>query len=118
MVGKCAYSRGVIHSLTSTAKMVGLPSILRMKFRRFIRCYGRVLIQQNQMKNIGKTTTLNLREVFSQILFHQYRMTAYNKFMKQFKGGNLTIKKEDYLSLREVSTIVHDPPKTMDVKSP
>ena len=42
-------------------------------------------------------------------------MTPYNEFMKQFKGEVLQ-KKEDYLSLHEVSTIEHDPPKTMDVK--
>ena len=37
------------------------------------------------MKIIGKTATLNLRDTFSQIMFHQYRMAAYNKFMKQIK---------------------------------
>ena len=70
------------------------------------------------MKNIGKTTTSNLCEIFSQILFQQYRMTAYNKFMKQFKGGFLTKQKEDYLPLHEAWTIVPDPPKIMDVNSP
>ena len=39
MVGKYAYSRGDIHSLTKNAIMVGLPSILRVEFRGLIRCY-------------------------------------------------------------------------------
>ena len=44
-------------------------------------------------------------------------MTTYYKFMKYFKGVSLK-KNEDYLSLHEVSTMVHNPPKTMDVNSP
>ena len=37
--------------------------------------------------------------------------------MKKYKWGALQ-KQEDYLPLYDVSNIVHDPPKTKEVKSP
>ena len=37
MVEKYAYSRGVIHSLTNTASLVGVPSMLKLEFRSLIR---------------------------------------------------------------------------------
>ena len=46
MVEKYAYSRGVIHSLTNNANMVGLPSILRVEFRSLIRCYEGVVFHR------------------------------------------------------------------------
>ena len=44
-------------------------------------------------------------------------MITYNKFMEQFKERMSYKIKEDYLPLHEVSTIVHDPPKIIDVNS-
>ena len=37
--------------------------------------------------------------------------------MEPFKGGLSYKIKEDYVPLHEASTIVHDPPKNMDVNS-
>ena len=68
------------------------------------------------MKIIGKTATLNLRDTFSQIMFHQYRVTTYNKFMKHFERGCLK-KKQVYLPLHKVSTKIPNPHIIMEVKS-
>ena len=77
MVGKYAYSKDVIHASTINANMVGLPSILRVEIRSLICCYGGVVFfSKIRLNNIGKTTTLNLHEIFSQLLYHQYRMTT------------------------------------------
>ena len=73
--------------------------------------------QHIYMKNIEKTATLTLCEIFSQTLFHQHRMTIYNKFMKQIEGDVIQ-KVEVYLPLHEVSFKVEDPPEIMEVKTP
>ena len=77
--------------------------------------YSKAKLDEKHRKN----KNLNLREIFFlQILFHQFRMTTYNKIMKQIKEGSLTKKEEYCLSLHEVSTLVHNPHKAMDIKSP
>ena len=74
------------------------------------------LVSVLQMQSIQSGNRASLREIFSQHLFHQYRMIIYNKFMISLWGYVLQ-KKEVYLPLHEVSTEVQDPHKIMVVKT-
>ena len=72
--------------------------------------------QNNRMKIIRKFTTLILCAFFSQLLFRQYRMIMYNKFMKNFRVCFLR-KKEGYPNCVLYALIVHYAVKTIEDKT-
>ena len=69
------------------------------------------------MKFIAKTATLNLPEFFSQSMFKQYRMTTYNKLIKQIKGGCLHKIRNITPHQLRYTIILHEPPKIMEMKT-